>query len=146
MGLADVVTQMVGPDVPIEFTAYDGSKSGAVGAPVRLEIRSPLALSHLASAPGELGLARAYVSGALDVVGDVYTALASLPELTFAEIPTIVVATTRAGNERVFAGCYVLRRSNVRDNGWRIYRADISSIPATARVTRMLALGCRKMP
>ncbi len=87
MGLADVVTQMVGPDIPIELTAYDGSKSGAVGAPVRLEIRSPLALSHLASAPGELGLVRAYVSGALDVKGDVYTALAGLPELTIANIP-----------------------------------------------------------
>lgn len=60
-----------------------------------------------------------------------------------AEITTIVVATTRAGNERVFAGCYVLRRSNVRDNGWRIYRADISTMPASARVSRMLSQGCR---
>src|SRR5262245_33399868 len=33
----------------------------------------------------------------------------------FAEISTIVVASTRAGNERVFAGCYVMRRSNVED-------------------------------
>jgi cyclopropane-fatty-acyl-phospholipid synthase len=90
MGLADVVTRLVGPDVPIEFTAYDGSRSGAADAPVRLIVRSPLALSHLASAPGELGLARAYVSGALDVDGDVYTALASLPELTLAGIPADV--------------------------------------------------------
>ncbi|HEY1571901.1 MAG TPA: cyclopropane-fatty-acyl-phospholipid synthase family protein [Pseudonocardiaceae bacterium] len=90
MGLADVVTRLVGPDVPIECTAYDGSRSGASGAPVRLIVRSPLALSHLASAPGELGLARAYVSGALDVDGDVYTALASLPELTLAAIPADV--------------------------------------------------------
>lgn len=60
----------------------------------------------------------------------------------YAEITAIVVATTRAGNERVFAGCYVLRRSNVRDNGWRIYRADISTMPASARVSRMLSQGC----
>jgi cyclopropane-fatty-acyl-phospholipid synthase len=90
MGLADVVTRMVGPDVPIEFTAYDGSRSGSKQAPVRLDVRSPLALSYLASAPGELGLARAYVSGTLEVVGDMYTALANLPELTFARIPTDV--------------------------------------------------------
>lgn len=60
----------------------------------------------------------------------------------YAEITTIVVGTTRAGSERVFAGCYTLRRSNVRDNGWRIYRADISTMPAGARVSRMLSRGC----
>lgn len=61
----------------------------------------------------------------------------------FAEISTIIVATTRAGNERVFAGCYMLRRSNVRDTGWHIYRADVAAIPTSARVSRMLAQGCR---
>lgn len=61
----------------------------------------------------------------------------------YAEITTIVVASTRAGSERVFAGCYVLRKSNVRDSGWRIYRADISTMPAGARVSRMLSHGCR---
>ena len=34
-----------------------------------------MAVSYLAQAPGTLGLARAYVSGHLDVVGDMYTAL-----------------------------------------------------------------------
>jgi len=62
---------------------------------------------------------------------------------SFAEISTIVIATTRSGNERVFAGCYTLRKSNVRDTGWQIYRADISPVPASARVSRMLAQGCR---
>ena len=60
----------------------------------------------------------------------------------YAEITSIVVATTRAGNDRVFAGCYVLRRSNVRDTGWRIYRANLSTMPAGARVSRMLSQGC----
>jgi heat shock protein HslJ len=62
---------------------------------------------------------------------------------SFAEISTIVVATTRSGNERVFAGCYTMRKSNVRDTGWRIYRADIAVVPSSARVSRMLAQGCR---
>ena len=61
----------------------------------------------------------------------------------YAEITTIVVATTRSGNERVFAGCYVLRKSNVQDTGWHIYRADISAMPLSARVPRMIAQGCR---
>lgn len=62
---------------------------------------------------------------------------------SFAEISTIVVATTRSGNERVFAGCYTLRKSNVRDMGWQIYRADVSAVPSSARVSRMLSQGCR---
>jgi hypothetical protein len=61
----------------------------------------------------------------------------------YAEITTIVAATTRAGNERVFAGCYVLRKSNVQDRGWHIYRADLSTMPSSARVSRMLSQGCR---
>src|ERR1051325_5742241 len=62
---------------------------------------------------------------------------------SFAEISTIVVATTRSGNERIFAGCYTLRKSNVRDLGWHIYRGEISPVPSSAGVSRMLAQGCR---
>jgi heat shock protein HslJ len=61
----------------------------------------------------------------------------------YADVSTIVVATTRAGNERVFAGCYVMRRSNVQDRGWKIYRADISQVPSSARISRMLSQACR---
>ena len=62
---------------------------------------------------------------------------------SFTEIPTLIVATTRSGRERVFAGCYTLRKSNVRDLGWHIYRADIARVPSSARLSRMLAQGCR---
>ena len=71
---------MAGPDAPVEFRAYDGSTSGTAGAPVRITVRSPVAVSYLAQAPGSLGLARAYVSGHLDVDGDMYTALARMAE------------------------------------------------------------------
>jgi heat shock protein HslJ len=62
---------------------------------------------------------------------------------TYVEIPTIVVSFNRGGNERVFAGCYVMRRSNVRDRGWQIYRADVSQFPSSARLPRLLSQGCR---
>src|SRR6201996_5125905 len=78
MALAQVFETFVGPDAPVEFVAYDGSRAGAEGSPVRLTVRSPAAVSYLAQAPGALGLARAYVSGHLDVDGDMYTALARL--------------------------------------------------------------------
>ena len=61
----------------------------------------------------------------------------------YIEIPTIVVSTTRSGMDRVFAGCYVMRRSNVRDRGWLIYRADVSQFPSNARISRLLSQRCR---
>lgn len=61
----------------------------------------------------------------------------------YAEIPAIVLATTRNGNERVFAGCYVMRRSNVQDRGWHIYRGALSPVQSSTRLTRILSQGCR---
>jgi cyclopropane-fatty-acyl-phospholipid synthase len=78
MALADVFEKVAGPDAPVEFRAYDGSTSGTPGAPVRITVRSPVAVSYLAQAPGSLGLARAYVSGHMDVDGDMYTALSRM--------------------------------------------------------------------
>src|SRR5215472_2212223 len=78
MTLAEVFEAMAGPDAPVEFQAYDGSVAGTPGSPVKVTVRSPIAVSYLAQAPGELGLARAYVSGHLDLDGDMYTALSRL--------------------------------------------------------------------
>ena len=78
MTLAEVFEKVAGPDAPVEFRAYDGSSAGAAGAPVRITVKSPVAVRYLAQAPGALGLARAYVSGHLDVDGDMYTALARM--------------------------------------------------------------------
>lgn len=61
----------------------------------------------------------------------------------YASIPTIVVATTRNGIERLFAGCYVMRRSNVQDRGWHIYRAALSPVSSSTRLSRILSQGCR---
>jgi cyclopropane-fatty-acyl-phospholipid synthase len=78
MALAEVFEAIAGPDAPVEFQAYDGSTAGTPGSPVKITVRSPVAVSYLAQAPGALGLARAYVTGHLDVDGDMYTALSRL--------------------------------------------------------------------
>jgi cyclopropane-fatty-acyl-phospholipid synthase len=78
MALADVFEQFAGPEAPVEFVAFDGSSAGAGSSPVRVTVKSPVAVSYLAQAPGALGLARAYVSGHLDVDGDMYTALTGM--------------------------------------------------------------------
>src|SRR6201996_3287127 len=86
MALAEVFEAIMGPGAPVEFHAYDGSSAGAAGSPVKLTVRSPIAVSYLAQAPGALGLARAYVSGHLDVDGDMFTALSVLSKAQESDI------------------------------------------------------------
>src|SRR5271169_3924772 len=78
MALAEVFEAFAGPDAPVEFAAYDGSHAGTAGAPVKITVRSPVAVAYLAQAPGGLGLARAYVAGQLDVEGDMYQVLSRM--------------------------------------------------------------------
>jgi cyclopropane-fatty-acyl-phospholipid synthase len=79
-GLAQVFQRLVDPVAPMRFRAYDGSAAGPADAQVELEIRSPQAVQYLVTSPGELGLARAYVTGDLAVNGDIYVALSTLAE------------------------------------------------------------------
>ena len=67
--LAAVLQDVAGVDLPVRLRAWDGSETGPVGGPV-LVIRSRRALRRLVWSPGELGLARAYVTGDIDVDGD----------------------------------------------------------------------------
>src|ERR1035441_10336506 len=78
MALAEVFERVAGPDAPVEFHAFDGSSSGTASSPVRIVVKDRTAVSYLAQAPGALGLARAYVSGHLDVEGDMYAALSRM--------------------------------------------------------------------
>ena len=78
MALAEVFERVAGPDAPVGFEAYDGSSSGSGDSPIKITVKSPTAVAYLAQAPGALGLARAYVSGHLDVDGDMYTALSRM--------------------------------------------------------------------
>jgi cyclopropane-fatty-acyl-phospholipid synthase len=55
--------------LPVRVRAWDGGLAGPVAAPA-VVLRSPLALRRILWRPGELGLARAYISGDLDVEGD----------------------------------------------------------------------------
>ena len=67
--------------------AYDGSAAGPANAQVVLRVQSPLALSHLVSAPGELGMVRAYISGELDAdAPDHYTLLRALTKTKMADL------------------------------------------------------------
>jgi cyclopropane-fatty-acyl-phospholipid synthase len=75
MALAPLVEEVLGGDLPLAVEAYDGSRGGPDDAPATLVVRSPDALSRVITAPGELGIARAYVAGDLDVRGSIWALL-----------------------------------------------------------------------
>jgi cyclopropane-fatty-acyl-phospholipid synthase len=78
MQLGDVFEGIFGRDLPVRIECYDGSAIGPEDAPAAVVIGSPRVLQRVATAPGELGFARAYVAGELDVRGDIFFALAEL--------------------------------------------------------------------
>jgi cyclopropane-fatty-acyl-phospholipid synthase len=82
---------------PLRFTAYDGSTAGSEDAELGLDLRCPRGATYLATAPGELGLARAYVSGDLQLYGvhpgDPYRLLKTLTDrVQFRRPPARVLA------------------------------------------------------
>jgi cyclopropane-fatty-acyl-phospholipid synthase len=75
--LADVVSQTLGRP-PVRISAYDGSTSGPDDSDIRMTLRSPAAMSYLITAPSSVGMARAFVSGELEIEGNLYDALSVL--------------------------------------------------------------------
>lgn len=87
VGRAEALERVLGGDASqVALKMFDGSRAGPEDAPVTIEIRSPRALSYIATASGDLGLARAFVMGDLEVHGDLYTALTMLSRLNL-EMP-----------------------------------------------------------
>jgi cyclopropane-fatty-acyl-phospholipid synthase len=75
--VAPLVGALLGQDLPIRIELWDGSGLGDATLGT-LHVRRPEALRRIAYAPGELGLARAYVSGDLDIEGDIVPMLEAL--------------------------------------------------------------------
>ena len=67
--LLSLAEDALGLRLPIRVRAWDGSEAGPADGPV-LVIRDKRALRHVLYQPGELGVARAYVQGHLDIEGD----------------------------------------------------------------------------
>ncbi|MBZ9643096.1 class I SAM-dependent methyltransferase [Streptomyces sp. PSKA30] len=78
--LKGLLEQVLGTPIPVRIRAWDGTQAGPPGAPV-IVVRNRRALRRLLWKPGELGLARAWVAGDVDVDGDLYTALGLLAGL-----------------------------------------------------------------
>jgi cyclopropane-fatty-acyl-phospholipid synthase len=89
MHVAEMFRPVLGDEAPVAIRAYDGSASAPAGvdAVATIDVRSETALAYLAGSPNSLGLARAFVSGHLDVDGDIYEALTAISELTVSDVP-----------------------------------------------------------
>nr|WP_083709568.1 class I SAM-dependent methyltransferase [Williamsia sterculiae] len=84
MTLAEIVEAISGGSLDIRVTAYDGSSTGPVDAEFGLDLLTPRGTTYLVTAPGDLGLARAYIAGDLTLrgahPGDPYEALRTLSD------------------------------------------------------------------
>lgn len=78
--LHDLLVQLFGVDPPVCLVAWDGSAAGSGLGPT-VHLRHRRAVRRLLWAPGELGLARAYVAGELDIDGDLVSALRQLADV-----------------------------------------------------------------
>jgi len=79
--LGPLLSSVLGGDMPFGVRFWDGSTLGPRQTPVTLVIARRRALRRLLWAPDEIGLARAYVTGDLDVEGDLSVALERILEL-----------------------------------------------------------------
>src|ERR1700712_5841026 len=81
MKVADLIAAITAGAPPIRISAYDGSsiEGGGSDSPIELHLATERGLRYLLTAPGEFGMARAYVAGDLEVSGvhpgDPYEAL-----------------------------------------------------------------------
>ncbi len=90
-GIAPTIEMLFSGGLPLWFKAYDGSAAGDQDQPYGIELVNERGLSYIMTAPGDLGLARAYVAGDLLLhgvhPGDPYAAFALLKDHTDFGLP-----------------------------------------------------------
>ena len=100
MTLAQAFELIVPAERGVGFRAYDGSTAGPADAVVTLDVRTPRAVEYLASSPNQLGLARAYVTGDLEIIGSAYDAMSRLYPMPMDHLTT----SDKLKLARMFAG------------------------------------------
>ncbi|MGP0109356.1 MAG: class I SAM-dependent methyltransferase [Acidimicrobiales bacterium] len=103
--VAPLLRALVGTELPVRFEFWDGSAIGPTDGVGTLQVRSIDAVRRILWAPGELGVARAFVSGDLTVDGDIYALLRvlhdtsprDLRQMSVRMLPTAVDAARRLG-------------------------------------------------
>ena len=82
MTVADLVRSVTVGEVPMRVEAFDGSAIGSPDTEVTMRLHNERGLRYILTAPGDLGLVRAYVVGDLELAGvhpgDPYAAVQAL--------------------------------------------------------------------
>jgi cyclopropane-fatty-acyl-phospholipid synthase len=135
--VADVLSGILGDDLPVAFRAYDGSRFGNLDAPTTVVVRSPDALRRIAYAPDELGFGRAYVAGDIEIDGDVFDVIAMQDKLESVQVrPAEIVAALKLLGVRQLAPLrappeearmHGRRHSKERDAAAISYHYDVSN-------------------
>jgi cyclopropane-fatty-acyl-phospholipid synthase len=121
--MAPLLAQLFGGEVPTRFAFWDGSAFGREDGPGTVVVRSARVVTRLTRSPDELGIARSFVAGDLDLDGRLFDLLETLHDvmggarrLTLRALVSGVWAALRLG---------ALRRppprpeEEVRLSGWR---------------------------
>jgi cyclopropane-fatty-acyl-phospholipid synthase len=69
VSVAEALSAVFPDGLPFRFSAYDGSAAGPENSAFGLHLATERGLSYMITAPGELGMVRAYVAGDLEVTG-----------------------------------------------------------------------------
>jgi cyclopropane-fatty-acyl-phospholipid synthase len=135
--LGQLIEDLVGSDLPVAIRAYDGTTVGPPAAPATVIVRSPDALARMVQAPGELGFARAYVAGELELEGDIFAALRLRDRLPDVQLsPAQWLDAARLLGRQVFrrldlppeeARLHGLRHTKQRDREAVSYHYDLSN-------------------
>jgi cyclopropane-fatty-acyl-phospholipid synthase len=75
-----LLTDITGSALPLRVRTWDGAQAGPGDAAATIVFRTPVGARRLLWSPGELGLARAFIAGDLDIEGDLLEVL-DLPEV-----------------------------------------------------------------
>jgi cyclopropane-fatty-acyl-phospholipid synthase len=82
--VAQIADAAVDEPLPFHLTAFDGSSTGPSDSPLGAHLADPRGLTYVLTAPGDLGLARAYIAGDLEFTGvhpaDLYPLLRAMAD------------------------------------------------------------------
>jgi cyclopropane-fatty-acyl-phospholipid synthase len=110
LSLAGIVELLSDGRFPVRFTAYDGSATGPADSEISVHLATPRGATYVFTAPGDLGMARAYIAGDLHASGvhpgDPYVAMRVMADEVRFRRPTLaeLAVITLAGLGAAAAG------------------------------------------
>jgi len=103
--LYELLVHLFDVEPPLRLAGWDGTEAGAADGPT-LRVHSRRAVRRLLWNPGELGLARAYIAGEIDVDGDLTEGLRVLAE--YGSLVGAKPALTASGRREVLRTAVLL--------------------------------------